>query len=657
MMTPIIGRALPTKGWLRRVLIGITLSGFSTLGYAGSWQQNVAIGGFNNVHIYTPDSRSAIGDGKALLIVLHGCVQPINNYLTANLQQAAEEYGMVIAVPDAMNKAGFSCWSYWQGTKSRTAGDYKNLIQLANALSGDAARDIDANQVYIAGLSSGASFANTTACLAPDVFSGVGVSAGPSIGTSSNGALGPCETADVTSRCNSYAGSYQSHFQTQIASIAHGTADTTVNACYNEQNANGMAGVYGVSQLPGSNTVTEGTRSAQETLWQDGRVSMLWLDDVPHAWSGGAGASGSYISAAGVNYANYLGRFFRDNNQRVDRNQPPVVSDVSVQVSGDRILVSGTATDADSSVQSVDASFESAGSHSSVSGGVDASGFFSLTSESLTDALYLVSVLATDDQGAEGEAYSTTARVGPEPPDLAPELSDISAQVSGQCALVSGTIVDENQDLDRVEVEFSNGSVIAAVSGTSFSAERCALPGGPGSAQITATDLAGLSATASVGFTVDAGVTATLDAHIAAGRLDYTNYANCYLEYSFEPFRLDEHQIGGGQCQWRDNDASCSGPQVACSGSGGSGGGSSSSGSGGSSGGGSSSGGGESCTQHTAYNYYHKVGGRAYSTGNPLAPDYFANGSDDSMPGSTWGLNTLRSDGDGDGSWQLGNCQ
>ncbi|WP_421706444.1 alpha/beta hydrolase family esterase [Alloalcanivorax xenomutans] len=169
--------------------LSLTAAAAPALASAGAWQNNLPLGGFNKVHLYTPDSDSPVGNGKALLIVLHGCTQSIDAYKTANLEAAAEEYGMVVAVPDAMNKAGFGCWSYWQGSKSRSAGDYKNLINLANTLSGDAARGIDPNQVYIAGLSSGASFANTTACLAPDVFAGVGVSAGPSVGTSSSGAI------------------------------------------------------------------------------------------------------------------------------------------------------------------------------------------------------------------------------------------------------------------------------------------------------------------------------------------------------------------------------------------------------------------------------------------------------------------------------------
>ena len=63
---------------------------------------------------------------------------------------------------------------------------------------------------------------------------------------------------------------------------------------------------------------------------------------------------------------------------------------------------------------------------------------------------------------------------------------------------------------------------------------------------------------------------------------------------------------------------------------------------------------GNTCAEYTTANYYHKVGGRAYSTGNYWAPDYFAQGTNAPMSGSTWGSNTLHSS---DGSnWSLGSC-
>lgn len=632
------------------LLFGTLLAGCSSLSaWAGSWQTNQSVGNFTKVHVYTPDTVSPVGQGRALLVVLHGCTQSVDAYLTANLEPAADAYGMVIAVPDALNKAGFSCWSYWQGTKSRSAGDYANLLSLVSAMTADTSKGIDPDQVYIAGLSSGAAFANTTACLAPDVFAGVGVSAGPSIGTSSSGAIGSCEYADVATRCQQYAGSYSGSLNDQIASIAHGDADTTVDQCYNRQNAEGMAGAYNVTELPGSNVIGSGSRTMQEFLWQDGRVSMVWLNGVDHAWSGGAGASGSYINGNGYNYAMYLGQYFADNNQRVDRNQAPVVSNVSAADTGGQLQISGNAVDTDGSVSAVEVLVEdNAQNNYQYTTSTLANGDFSLTTASLPDALYVVTVSATDDAGATSDGVSVTARVGPPPPPTAPTLSNVVSDVSAQCVTVTGEVFDENEDLTSVSASFATGSVTANINGIAFNAQACDQPGGEQTIIVTATDASGLSATASVTVTVDAGVTATLSEHINAGRLDYTNYANCYLEYSDNAFKLNESSVSGQLCQWQDDDASCVGPQQACSAGGDSGSG------GGSGGDGGDGGSGNTCAEYTTANYYHKVGGRAYSTGNYWAPDYFAQGTNAPMSGSTWGSNTLHSS---DGSnWSLGSC-
>ncbi|MDX1539143.1 PHB depolymerase family esterase [Arsukibacterium sp.] len=629
-----------------------TAAMFAMPAFAGSWQQNVSVGGFNKVHLYSPDSVSAIGQGRGLLVVLHGCTQSIDAYLNANLTAAAEQFGLVIAVPDAMNKAGFGCWSYWQGTKARSAGDYKNLITLANNLVADVNLQIDPNQVYIAGLSSGAAFANTTACLAPDVFAGMGISAGPSIGTSSSGAIGPCETANVASRCAQYAGSYASHFDTQIASIAHGRSDTTVNLCYNEQNANGMADLYNVSQLSGENLISEGSsRTADETLWQDGRVSMLWFNNVDHAWSGGQGASGSYINGNSINYAVYLGQYFLDNNQRVNRNSAPGLTNINVSQQASVVTVTGNAADIDGDAITVSASFtDSIGQQQLVSTTPAATGNFSLSSPALNDDWYQLSVTATDSGGLVSTPYTEQLLIGPPPPAAAPELSELVVAVDGQCAVVSGRVFDLNRDLASVTVEFASATVTASINDDLFSAQRCQLAGGEQTALITATDQGGLFSAEQLIFTIDAGQNATLDQHISAGRLDYTNYANCYLEYGTASFVLREQVITGSQCRWQDNDASCFGPAQSCSAAG--------------PGDDGSDGGDDDnpppppppadCVAFTTNNYSHKVAGRAYSTGNIYAPAYFANGSNAAMAGSTWGITTLSSADDS--FWQPGGC-
>ncbi len=285
---------------------------------AGSWV-NDAAGGFSMNNLYVPATTSPVGEGRSLLIVLHGCVQPISNFRTANLEKAAEEYGMVVSVPDAVNKQGFSCWGYWTGTKSRSAGDYKNVINLAKEYIDDPAMDIDPNQVYVAGLSSGGAFAMTVGCLAPDIFAGMGLMAAPSAGTSSNGAFSQESSASQTaSRCESYGGSYRDRFATQVTSTGAGTGDYTVPQGYAKQNADAMAIVYGVSKKSGTNTIESGVT---EALWDgpDGKnqVSQLTFNGVSHAWPGGSGASGSYIDGSSINYGMYLGEYFAKNNLRV----------------------------------------------------------------------------------------------------------------------------------------------------------------------------------------------------------------------------------------------------------------------------------------------------------------------------------------------------
>lgn len=544
--------------------------------YAGSWQQNVSIAGFNKVHIYTPDSLSPIGDGKSLLIVLHGCVQPIDNFLTANLEDAAEASGMVIAVPDAMNKAGYSCWSYWQGSVSRTSGDYKNLINLANTLSGDNNRNIDAKQVYLAGLSSGAAMSAQAACLAPDIFAGVAPSAGPTIGTSSNGAITTCETVSTTtfkSRCEGYAGAAKSHFSTQIAAIGHGTADTTVNTCYNQQNADGFAKVYGVTKLAGSKTITEGSsHNASETLWTDDRIAMLWFDNLDHSWSGGAGANGDYVASNSINFATYLGQFFAANNKRVDRNAGPVISNHNAVIENSQLTIQGNAIDAEGSVNNVSLKIYSVDSANPVLietlnsevNVIDDS--YSASSATLPDGLYQITAIATDNEGKAGDSVSLTTRVGPEPPETAPSLSNIQAVVAGQCATVSGNVIDSNQDLASVLVSFANGDINATLSANTFIAEQCNLPGGGQSAAITAADNTNLTSTETVTFTIDAGISGDYNSHITAGHITWgSGYSACYLAFATDEFIMREYPAGSDQCQWIADDApSCAGPSQSC---------------------------------------------------------------------------------------------
>lgn len=278
---------------------------------AGSWSTESS-GGFSQVIRYIPDTVSPVGNKRSLLIILHGCMQPISSFKTANLEMVAEEFGMVISMPDAEHKQGFNCWGYWTGTKSRSTGDYKNVINLAKEYMDDPELDIDPKQVYLAGLSSGGAFAMTTWCLAPDIFAGVAAVGAPILGSSSAGGWFPPSPGDTAKKCISYAGKYKDYFNSQQVSIAHGTADTTVNITDAEHNAKALAIVLGTDKNQGKRSIDD---MAEEELWFDlsgsNKVSLLKMFGVGHAWPGGAGASGEYIDGTNINYGEYLAEFFK----------------------------------------------------------------------------------------------------------------------------------------------------------------------------------------------------------------------------------------------------------------------------------------------------------------------------------------------------------
>ncbi|MCA9541926.1 MAG: PHB depolymerase family esterase, partial [Myxococcales bacterium] len=127
-----------------------------------------------NVQVYRPAAAGAVGQGRSLLIVLHGCAQSVDPLRDrGGLNIAAEHHGMVIAVPAVPNGGVVAgCWDYYGDQHTRQNRHNGPVLALVDALLGDAALGIDPDQVYVAGLSSGGGEAAVLACLAPDVFAG-----------------------------------------------------------------------------------------------------------------------------------------------------------------------------------------------------------------------------------------------------------------------------------------------------------------------------------------------------------------------------------------------------------------------------------------------------------------------------------------------------
>lgn len=688
--------------WIFLALMGLCIS----LPSYSAWQSETVIGGKLKTILYVPTTSPALAGKRALMISMHGCGQTNEEFQQgANWPSTADAYGMVVALPDASREGtygGLGCWNFHVGmSMTRNSSDAKYLLDLVSTLLSDTSLNIDPAQVYITGLSSGGGMVASIACLAPDVFAGAGVNAGP--GPGSNGqslssanisvsqGVSNCKTLSNKDGANS-----QSWLYSQLHSTICGANDGTVTPAWCDRVSDIMAATYGeaasVSDCSGGSNPTSipGNGNVNTFCDADGpRSSNIIVSGMGHAWPAGPGSSGGgqYIDHSHVNYPEYVTAFFFDNNRRVVTNVAPEVSNLSLSEGNSIITVSGNATDSDGSIASVSVEVKNTNSGQVVDTfglSIDGNGYFVGDSAALSDANYTVTVTATDNEGATGSDVSTIW-VGPIPPNSAPVVASVSAAVDGACVTVTGSITDVDANLDSASAVFDGSTsvniAVTNASSMSFSLEECSLSIGSHSVVVTAMDAAGLSgSSSSVSFeTVNLGKTGDINFHLSEGTITYAaGYAWCYTAYGASTeFTMIEVETSGGNCQWVDQAgaSSCAGPEQACSGGGG---------------------GGPtptptptptvtptptptptatptptptptatptptptptpppSCEEVTTFNYYHKTGGRAYSSGNPFSPNYFANGSDDPMPGSTWGSNTLHSD---DGTyWELGGC-
>lgn len=475
---------------------------------AATWQKE-SIGGFGEVYICTPESVSPIGSGRSLLIALHGCLQTNEDMKGAKWEAASEQYGMVVALPEAMHKEGMLCWGYWTFPKNRNTRDYENIYNLVSELLSRANMKIDKDQVYIAGLSSGGAFAMNVGCMMPDIFAGMGINAGPSVGTDSSCAIGRlCGTVESTARaCLQLAGSNQACFDTQVASTIYGKKDDTVDPGYSLQNARAMAKIYNAQENDGEMHVEEGNGGAIRTWSKDGSVvaSMTILNGVDHAWPGGEGASGRYIDNSGFNYAAYLAKFFIENNRRAQKNMAPVVRILNLEFENTDILVHGKATDPDpsDSISSLKIKFVDKCNtenvlipEENITGIMNPDGtFFYRAGAPFNNKTYVCEILAKDSQltqNSETRAHKEITVGTPPEPSLIKILNqDLLFEDTCIGISFSGEVTEGSGSPESVYVKIDSGDFEKADGTANWTYKKCDLKFGRHTAVAKVTDSGG----------------------------------------------------------------------------------------------------------------------------------------------------------------------
>lgn len=497
-----------------------------------TWASDSVNGGALTGYYYWPASAPALGGKRALVLVLHGCSQTAAGDVIDsssdrgyNWKAVADQYGAVILAPNATgNVYGVHCWDWARTTHSRTTGHAGVLLDLVNRFVSNPQYAIDPKQVYVTGLSSGGAQTMVMGCLAPDIFAGIGINAGPPPGVSTTQiGIVPSGYSATTAanNCKSFAGSNATQFGTQIASVIWGTNDYTVAQGYGPLDAAAMRLAYGGSFTKGAAATVPTGGSNIPYLDANGklRTSEITVTGMGHAWPAGTGGQNSnYVDATKVNYPVFVMDFWFRNNLRVAQVAAPNMVSCSASVSGSAITVNGAASGG--TIASYRVVLDGPTPVNDAQAGSGAS--FSKAYAGRADGYYSGSVTATNSAGATSNACSIgqflvgSAPALPAPGNLAVASSTASSITLAWNAVNGATGYNVYRNGSKV-----NGAALASTgytdsglaAGASYSYQVSALGNGgvesARSAPVTGSTSAGFACTTS---------TASNYAHVQAGR-------------------------------------------------------------------------------------------------------------------------------------------
>jgi len=264
--------------------------------------------GTRSYKLYVPANR---GDKPMpLVVMLHGCTQNPDDFAAGTQMNAlAERHGFLVAYPaQSANANGQHCWNWFKTQdQARDAGEPSLIAGITREIAAE--HGVDAQRIFVAGLSAGAAMAVILGVTYPELYAAVGAHSGLPYGAAH----------DMPSAFAAMQGSGQpkrAAMKGVPTIVFHGDRDTTVNT------GNAIAVVNQATESVGlraplTRTVhpresangREFTRTAYTDPAGHSRVEQWLLHGAAHAWSGGS-AAGSYTDTTGPDASAEMFRFF-----------------------------------------------------------------------------------------------------------------------------------------------------------------------------------------------------------------------------------------------------------------------------------------------------------------------------------------------------------
>ena len=278
--------------------------------------------GSRDYKLYVPSGYH--GQAVPLVVMLHGCTQSPDDFAAGTrMNVLAEEHTCLVAYPaQAASANAAKCWNWFRPSdQQRGQGEPSLIAGITRQIMRD--YSVDAERVYVAGLSAGAAAAAIMGMTYPDLYAAIGVHSGLACG-----AAGDLPSAFAAMRQGEAVAVRRSgEYRRMIPTIVfHGNQDGTVHP-RNGHQVIAQSGTTPMTDL--RKTVQHGRvpggHAYSRTLHADARGQTIlehWvIHGAGHAWSGGSRA-GSYTDPHGPDATREFLRFFLEH--RHAQAAPPV---------------------------------------------------------------------------------------------------------------------------------------------------------------------------------------------------------------------------------------------------------------------------------------------------------------------------------------------
>jgi poly(hydroxyalkanoate) depolymerase family esterase len=253
---------------------------------------------------------------RPLIIMLHGCTQNPDDFAVGTgMNRLAEEHGFIVAYPRQSMRANRSvCWNWFNLTdQMRDVGEPSIIAGITRTIMAEF--DIDAERVYVAGLSAGGAMAAIMSATYPELYAATGIHSGLAYGSATDvasafaamhGTSSPTAPAQTKSHLNSAN-------RRSRTIVFHGASDQRVHPSNAERIlAEARAGLADPAQET-QHDGSAGGRTYTRTVITDAsgvpHVELWAIDGLGHAWSGGS-PEGSHTDQHGPEASREMLRFF-----------------------------------------------------------------------------------------------------------------------------------------------------------------------------------------------------------------------------------------------------------------------------------------------------------------------------------------------------------